>query len=196
MTDLDFESSQLQLLTDALRAGPGTPEWRAAIASVGSTTGDEYKALYEARERLASGRAYREVRAGAGFTRKLFDGIEHEESAAANKPGSANLIAAISALVILGILAIIAYFAISRGQTSAAPDLSQTYFVTPISQLTFGSDLGTDWSTFGTLSVDADELALRIGVGRRHDGGTRQAKQSILRADEDRDASALRRQFH
>jgi hypothetical protein len=30
MTDLDFESSQLQLLTDALRAGPGSPEWRAA----------------------------------------------------------------------------------------------------------------------------------------------------------------------
>src|SRR5688500_14006835 len=86
VTDLDFESSQLQLLTDALRAGPGTPEWRAAmetVAPVGAGGGggaDEYKLLYAARERLASGRQYREVRAGPGFTRRVFDAIEDEEA--------------------------------------------------------------------------------------------------------------------
>ena len=74
MTDLDFESSQLQLLTDALRAGPGSPEWRAAMESVaaaGGTEAEEYKTLYAARERLASGRQYREVRAGPAFTRSV-----------------------------------------------------------------------------------------------------------------------------
>ena len=34
MTELDFESAQLQLVTDALRAGPGTPEWRTAISTL------------------------------------------------------------------------------------------------------------------------------------------------------------------
>src|SRR6476619_7514162 len=66
MTELDFESDpKLELLTDALRAGPGTPQWRQALGAVEHTPGsDEFKALYTARERLASGRGYREVRAG------------------------------------------------------------------------------------------------------------------------------------
>src|SRR5688500_11664722 len=82
MTDLDFESSQLQLLTDALRAGPGTPEWRAAVETVapvgagGGGGADEDKLVYAARQRLASGRQSREGRAGPGITRRVFDPIE------------------------------------------------------------------------------------------------------------------------
>ena len=34
MTDLDFQSAQLELLTEALRAGPGTPQWRDALATL------------------------------------------------------------------------------------------------------------------------------------------------------------------
>src|ERR1700750_2686952 len=98
MTDLDFESSQLQLITEALRAGPGSPAWREALAAIEhSPDADEFKVLYAARERLASGRQYREVRAGAGFTRKVFDAIEQEQATGdANKTAalpSANLIA-------------------------------------------------------------------------------------------------------
>ena len=97
MTELDFESSQLQLLTDALRAGPGTPEWRAALETLDSAGGgDEYKLLYAARERLASGRRYREVRAGAGFTRKVFESIEEESTGTAKPLPSANIIAAVA----------------------------------------------------------------------------------------------------
>src|SRR5439155_5586175 len=115
MTDLDFESAQLELLTEALRAGPGTPQWRDAMASIETVPGasagaDEYKLLCAARERLASGRQYREVRAGGGFTRKVFDAIENEESVASSPSRallSANVIAAISAAAILAILAIV-----------------------------------------------------------------------------------------
>src|SRR3954468_2020535 len=107
MTELDFESSQLQLITEALRAGPGSPAWREALAAIEhSPDADEFKVLYAARERLASGRTYREVRAGVGFTRKVFDAIEQEQAAgqantAAAALPSANLIAILSALVIL-----------------------------------------------------------------------------------------------
>ena len=61
MTQLDFESSQLQLVTSALRAGPGSPEWRAALEALptaGKDQAAEFNHLYAARERLASGRAY------------------------------------------------------------------------------------------------------------------------------------------
>jgi hypothetical protein len=157
MTELDFESEQLQLVTDALRAGPGTPEWRAALATLDSIpNADEYKALYNARERLASGRQYREVRAGAGFTRKVFDAIHEESSATPKSVPSANLIAAVSALVILGILALVAYIIIpGSGKSNAPQDLSQLYFVNTLSSSSFDGDLGMQWAAFGPLGVEA-----------------------------------------
>lgn len=164
MTDLDFESGQLQLVTDALRAGPGTPQWRAALEALeagggggaGALGGDEYNRLYAARERLASGRRYREVRAGAGFTRKVFDAIDEEESASPRGVPSANLVAAVSALTILGILAVIAYLVVPRDATQPpAKNLAETYFVTPVAQSGFETELGSDWTAFGALALEA-----------------------------------------
>src|SRR5688500_1543725 len=174
MTDLDFESSQIQLLTDALRAGPGSPEWRAAMDSVAAAAGrseaEEYKALYAARERLASGRQYREVRAGPGFTRKVFDAIEHEEDADGATPGvmpAANLIAAVSALVILGVLSIVVWLiAPTRGgrEQQQGTALAQTYFVDRIVDATFAGALDNDdWTAFGKLPVEAKN-GLRPGA--------------------------------
>ena len=170
MTELDFESAQLQLLTDALRAGPGSPQWRDALASLDERVSgvDEYKLLYTARERLASGRAYREVRAGQGFTRKVFDAIEQEESAAPATLPSANVIAAISALVILGVLALVAFFVIPRAGSELPQDLSQTYFVTTRAETSFGSELGMEWISFGPMPVVARD---GLRPARIEDGG-------------------------
>jgi len=164
VTDLDFESSQLQLLTDALRAGPGTPEWRAAMESVavagGTQAADEYKLLYAARERLASGRQYREVRAGPAFTRKVFDAIEHEGDTNGATPGAmpaANLIAAVSALVILSVLAMVVWIIVPTRETrqqQPGSDLAQTYFVDRIVDATFANRLGDDWTLFGKLPIE------------------------------------------
>jgi hypothetical protein len=167
MTDLDFESAQLELVTEALRAGPGSPQWRDALATLDSVTpgADEFKLLYAARERLASGRQYREVRAGAGFTRQVFDAIDQdaaEPTANAKALPSANLIAALSAAVILGILAIVAWLVVPRADdtTSAAgagDDLSQTYFVNTLASTNFDGDggdgIGSEFTTFGPLDV-------------------------------------------
>jgi hypothetical protein len=172
VTDIDFESSQLQLLTDALRAGPGSPEWRTAMETVGAASvsqQDEYKLLYAARERLASGRQYREVRAGPGFTRRVFDAIEQEDDADGSTPAAlpaANLIAAISALVILGVLAIVAWLIIPSSdvrQQQQANDLSQTYFVNRIVDASFDTGLGADWTAFGNLPLEAKD-GLRPGA--------------------------------
>jgi hypothetical protein len=162
MPDLDFESAQLQLLTDALRAGPGSPVWREALASLDAETGaDEYKLLYTARQRLASGREYRELRPGPGFTQKVFDTIEREE--AGTKPRgalSANVIAGASAVVILAVVAVVVYFALPRSSSSesgAGGALSQTYFTVTRAQTRFESQLGTDWKPFGPLEVHASD---------------------------------------
>ena len=155
MTELDFESAQLELLTEALRAGPGTPAWREALATLEHAPGaDEYKLLYTARERLASGRRYREVRAGQGFTRKVFDAIDEEEGSRAKRLPSANLIAAASALVILSVLAVVAYFVMPLGDRTGTTELSQTYFVNTLSSSRFDGELGMEWAAFGPLGVE------------------------------------------
>ena len=164
MTDLDFESAQLELLTEALRAGPGTPAWRDAIATLEVTPGaDEFKLLYAARERLASGRQYRELRAGPVFTREVFDAIDEEQANAPSAPkavSSANLIAALSAAVILAILGIVAWLVVPHADSSpnslgGGSDLGQTYFVNTIGSSKFDGDLGVEFASFGPLQVEA-----------------------------------------
>lgn len=190
MTDLDFESSQLQLVTDALRAGPGSPEWRSALAAIENAGGpdkltDEYKLLYTARERLASGQKYREVRAGVGFTRKVFESIENEETGLSRTPMSANAIVALSAVVILGILAIVAFFVMPHGQGDAPPQLSQTYFVNTVSQSNFENELPSDWLPFGKLGThtQAGLQPLTTALGETYHGGGIYCQQAIAPGD-------------
>lgn len=95
-----------QLLTDALRAGPASPQWGDAVARLregGVAGGDEYAMLLRAREDIESGRDYRTVRAGAGFTRKVMDNIDAEGG---RRPGipTATIIAILSGIVILAIV--------------------------------------------------------------------------------------------
>ena len=84
MPALDFESDQfLQLLSDALRAGPGSPEWHEAVESLrsnGTTSADEYRLLINARENLEKGKDYRSVRAGPGFSHKLNTALDEQSS--------------------------------------------------------------------------------------------------------------------
>jgi hypothetical protein len=63
---MDLESEQfMTLLTDALRAGPGSPEWHQAVgalrASGGAKGADEMQMLVRAREDLESGRGLRRM---------------------------------------------------------------------------------------------------------------------------------------
>ena len=68
MQAIDDKDPLLVLLTEALRAGPGSPAWHQAISTLRADQPEmaEYKMLLTAREHLESGRRYRSVRAGSG----------------------------------------------------------------------------------------------------------------------------------
>src|SRR5215204_5175060 len=100
----------LTLLTHALRAGPGSPEWHQAVGKLrgeGADGSDEYKLLAAAREHLESGRDFRAVRAGPGFTSRLLTRIDGESATRSGVP-TANVIMIVSALAIVAALGAVA----------------------------------------------------------------------------------------
>src|SRR5437763_11983608 len=113
---VDLQSEQfMTLLTDALRSGPGSPEWHQAVKILRASDQnvDEYTLLYTAREHLESGKEYRSVRAGAGFTRKVLDSID--EQATGGGVPTANIIALIAAGVILIVVAVVGVMLLKGG---------------------------------------------------------------------------------
>src|SRR5438309_3567007 len=103
---IKFDDPLLVLITDALRAGPGTPQWEEAVTRVrasGDQT-DEFQLLYSAREHLAAGREYREVRAGPKFTRKVLEAVEHQEMSAPRSLPTATIFVLLFAVVIIGVV--------------------------------------------------------------------------------------------
>jgi len=157
------DDSFFTLLTDALRAGPGSPQWRDAVAQL-KTNGepvDEYRLLIEARESLESGKDYRSVRAGPGFTRKLLTHLEHETQRPQGKGRfpTATVIAALSAAAILALLAVVAYQLYPRGTVSGAgsretEELAHTYFATETNSATFDGTIPMTWRKIGSLVLD------------------------------------------
>jgi hypothetical protein len=110
---LDFEKDRfLELLTDALRCGPRSPQWKEAVdkvRSLGGADADDYQLLLRAREDLEAGLEYRSIRAGAGFTRKVMEQIEKEPAGGTQAPvPAAGLIAALAAVGILAVLVVVA----------------------------------------------------------------------------------------
>lgn len=163
MATLDFESDQfLQLLTEALRAGPASPEWHQAVARLRaehSAEIDEFKLLVAARQHLESGKEYRSVRAGPEFTRKIMTSLEAEEPAIARrrtKVPTANLIAIVSALVMIGVVVVVVWFLIpGKNEAPIAIDgLASTYFSEPAMSASFDSPLDPQWRSFGSLRLD------------------------------------------
>jgi hypothetical protein len=107
---IDLQSEQfMTLLTDALRSGPGSPEWNQAVKALRASNGniDEYTLLHTAREHLESAKDFRSVRAGPGFTRKVLEGIDRESEGAAGGLPTAGLIALIAAGAILVVVVVI-----------------------------------------------------------------------------------------
>jgi hypothetical protein len=150
----------LQLLTDALRAGPGSPEWHEAVRRVkaGETGPDnEYAMLVQARENLASGKNYRQVRAGVGFTRKVLAEVDKDAAATVNKksPISASWISYIGAGVVVATLAVVISWLV-RGGGLPAPteDLSSMFFGSTLASATLDAPLSDGWRIIGPLPVD------------------------------------------
>lgn len=171
MPTLDFESDRfLQLLTDALRAGPGSPEWHEAVAALRANDNgnendrktaakDEYQLLLEARQHLESGKEYRSVRAGPGFTRKLNDAIEDESASAKKNPSAptTGIVAIASALLLLAAAGVLCYLLFPDGvPTAALEKLSNTYFYVPALDVDFDSSLPDSLKQIGSLPLETE----------------------------------------
>lgn len=167
----DLQSEQfMTLLTDALRSGPGSPEWHQAVKLLRASDQniDDYTLLYAARERLESGKEYRSVRAGAGFTRTVLAGIDQQGNPSGGMP-TANLIALIAAGAILAVVVTIGFFLFkgSNPQQQAIEDLSSKIFGNKFLVASFASPTGTvplppeGWTTFGELPLISKSNELR-----------------------------------
>ena len=189
MAALDFETDpQLIALTDALRAGPGSPQWRDAVNRLreqGGDQADEYLLLCTAREHLASGRSYREIHAGPGFSRKVMQAVEQEQSGGPSRvTPTAELIALLSAVVVIGLVAAAGYTLWQVRGTTGRPqgDLSQVYFTETVLKLDFAT-APEGWRRIGTLPFNF-ENGLRPGdapaTGAEFVGGALLWEQSVL----------------
>ncbi|MDP9172808.1 MAG: hypothetical protein M3O30_02945 [Planctomycetota bacterium] len=164
MTTMDFNSDQfMQLLTDALRGGPGTPAWHEAVARIkvaGTNDTDEYQLLLTAREHLESGKAFREVRAGPRFTRKVMDAVEGEQEntrAPAGLPTPA-IIAIVAGVVGLAAIVLILFLLLSGGRSQAQmlAELQSQTFTHEVMSASFGSNLPSGWRQIGSLAPTFD----------------------------------------
>src|SRR4051794_28470162 len=166
MAVLDFESDQfLTLLTDALRAGPGSPEWHEAAEGLrtnGSGEHDEHRLLIAARENLEKGKEYRSVRAGPGFSRKLNEALDGETTKP-RQPPTTGVVALVSAGLMLIAAVGVLYLLFPGGAPTASMEkLSNTYFVEPILNASFNSAISSEFEQIGSLPVEV-ENGLRAG---------------------------------
>jgi hypothetical protein len=159
MPELDFESDFLQLLTEALRAGPGSPEWHRAVTQLDGDASDqttEYQLLIAARQRLESGREYRSIRAGSAFTRRVMESLDQQPDAAPANITTGGVIAGLSVLLI-ALAAIAIGYLIFRNQPSADPAidaLANSYFSKSLVDVTFADGVPDGWREIGRLSID------------------------------------------
>jgi hypothetical protein len=154
-----------QLLTDALRAGPGSPQWGEAVARLrdgGVKGADEYRLIIRAREDIELGRDYRKVAAGPEFTRKVLGAVEREGKRPSGVP-TATIVAIVAGLVILGVI-ITVIVIMSRGGGGNAADrvrtgidrLDSTTFPVAIASASFegSGPPAAPWEVTGTLPLD------------------------------------------
>src|SRR5262249_44869987 len=156
----DFESDQfLTLLTDALRAGPGSPAWHEAVNKLrqeGVQGADEYKMLLDTRQNLQSGKPYREIRAGAGFTKKVMSAIDEEASSPARSGiPTPTIIAILAALVGIAVIVLIARLTGKQPQVPSIADLQARTFTRDLLAAPFNGQ-PNGWTKIGSMKLSFD----------------------------------------
>lgn len=167
----------LELLTEALRAGPGSPSWHDAVRVLRDAGArpdlDEYHLLLRAREHLESGKGWRAVRAGPQFTRDLLDALERQPNGA----GSHRWTNVLSAGAVVAIAAaIVGLILLLRGGEETPPDpanpLAAVLFTRTVLETTFdAAPEGKRWQTVGSLPLRFDRGLRAGGPGENVGGG-------------------------
>lgn len=166
-TTPDFESDAfLALLTDALRSGPGSLSWSAAIErlrEMDSKEADEFKLILEARDNLAKGKEYRSIMPGPGFTRKVMAGIEESDAQDKHTGPSTPAFVFIAAVLIIGVVLLVAFL---LGRQPASEDqagrLASLSFPTTAINADLTRPLNADFEIFGKKPITSP-----LGLGLR-----------------------------
>src|SRR5262245_24963062 len=173
MTEVDLESDEfLSLLIEALRAGPGSPSWHDAIGRLragGIKHADEYRLLVRAREHLESGKSYRSLRAGPGFTQKLMASIDQESARVPGTPTTTTTVAVVSAAIMLVVLCVIGYLLWNAEKPPATPD-GNVLLVNTATEAGFDGPLPSDWRNIGSLPIEFSRSAMRRKVDSQGTG--------------------------
>lgn len=171
MQGTEFETDDLlKLLTEALRRGPGSPEWHEAIQKLrdqGIREADEYRLLMTVRERLQAGQSYREVWAGPGFTRELMQRIRDESIVSSGKSRILLWVSVVCLVLLIG-SSVTLISVISRKPPPASPSdhLFQQLFLTPVKTWDFDRAFPEDLTIKGDLKLSAFQ-GLHLAKGNR-----------------------------
>jgi hypothetical protein len=151
------DDPMMQTLTDALRAGPESPEWRRAVEAVrdsnGSAAGDEHRMLITARERLESGKSYREVRPGAGFTRAVMSRIDADTADRRPRKLTASFLAYLVAAALVGVVGVLIAHVLSSGNFGGSEELGKVVLERTLLSAHMDGPLPNGWRRFGELPV-------------------------------------------
>lgn len=157
-----------ELLAEALRAGPGSPQWQEAVHTLrlegdGDIAGAagpegkayEYRLLMAARERLEGGKDYRSVRAGPVFTQEVMQKVD--QLAARGSAGRGMM----KWIITLGLVLMVLAIGVSIWQNSSKENaanaqvasLSRLYFVQERVSTDFARGNGDQWKLIGNLPM-------------------------------------------
>lgn len=158
--DIESDPSLVQL-TDALRAGPGSPQWHEAVLRLrrDGMEGSEQAMLIAVREHLESGKEYRTVRAGPGFTRKLMERLDEEPPGKRRAFPLAAVVAFVGGLAIVGLMAALVIVFLPKPEDRLSTEIAQLRdgnFPRTITQASFDGAPLTDWADVGPLKVDTN----------------------------------------
>jgi hypothetical protein len=155
--EIDFESDAfLTVLTDALRAGPGSERWNEALQTLRSSGirhANEYRLLLTARETLEKGRDYRSLRAGPEFTRELMENLAKEPIDGAGGLSSTAMIAAVSAAAMLVVLMLVGYLLFTAVDGSSNGE-ENPLLPNTVASLDFAGEIPATWQRVGTLKLE------------------------------------------
>ena len=155
-TSASDDDALMTLLTDALRAGPASPEWSRALATLRETNpaaGDEYELLLNARQNLESGRQYKEVRGGPVFGRRVFDGVEAISNERGRRWSPLTLLIGVGVFCVAAAAVGVGAWLIKGGGRSSE-NLAVIYLNTVAAGATFDGPLPPGWQAIGALALD------------------------------------------
>jgi len=156
---MDFDTDSFgQLLTDALRAGPGSPAWHDAVARLrtgGISDGEDFALLLAARETLESGKSFRQIRPGPVFTARVLAAVEAQgDRAGKPKSWTAPIIAILATLAALAAVALIVRTVMPTIPTDrqTLADLESQTFPRDLWSIHFDGQVPPGWKTIGSLT--------------------------------------------